>query len=417
MVAVAARLGEHAGRSRFPASSHPLHAHVTLCPAHREAGHGSRWRSAIWLVAEPVECEARLADFRWCLEPSNLAPCTEAKQEPPSVFFGSALPISDRDGPALSAVLAPGPSTANASSRDRGRTCHGNGARNPPSAEKTGSASSTASQRFSLLPLSLPRPPRVRPRALSPSVVATVPWNGCGTPWRSATSSTSPIACPTAAESRPPGRRSARGRTAPRVGLAADLRIQRRIDREDEITLDRAELVDVAVVHEQPPVVVKRVAVGPLHGAADRCADVGEKQRRTDVACELVQVVVVSRRFDASVDPRGLGSAVPPGTEPVAVRRLGPEPRVQTLVHRRVRSGKARRSPGSGSLSMRASGTYAAPLSGNRIRPCCSPGIPARQRGSRKRSARLTTSSLRRGLEATKARWRVAQFVAARRCT
>jgi hypothetical protein len=63
------------------------------------------------------------------------------------------------------------------------------------------------------------------------------------------------------------------------IGLTLDLGVERRIDREDQIALDRPELVDVAVVHEQPMVVAERVAVRLLHGAADRRADVGEEQR------------------------------------------------------------------------------------------------------------------------------------------
>ncbi len=126
---------------------------------------------------------------------------------------------------------------------------------------------------------------------LSPSVVATVPWNGCGTPCAAATASTSPIACSTAAggsSSRP--KVSARIEQHLGVGLALDLRVQRRVDGEDEVALDRGELVDVAVVHEQPAAMAEWVAVGLLHGAADRRADVGEEQRGADVAGELAQV-------------------------------------------------------------------------------------------------------------------------------
>jgi hypothetical protein len=77
-----------------------------------------------------------------------------------------------------------------------------------------------------------------------------VPWNGCGIPWR-------------------------------------------RVDGEDQVAFDRGELVDVAVVHEQPVVMAEGVPVGLLHGAADRRADVREEQRGADVAGELAQVVVV----------------------------------------------------------------------------------------------------------------------------
>ena len=76
---------------------------------------------------------------------------------------------------------------------------------------------------------------------LSPSVVATVPWNGCGTPWRSGDGFDEPDRL------RDGGRRvvlEAEGQREVEqhlgVGLPLDLRIQRRVDGEDEIALDRA---------------------------------------------------------------------------------------------------------------------------------------------------------------------------------
>jgi hypothetical protein len=96
--------------------------------------------------------------------------------------------------------------------------------------------------------------------------------------------------------------------------------------------VDRRELVDIAVVHEQPAAVAEGVAVGLLHGAADRRADVGEEQRGADVVGELAQVVVVPGRLGAVEDAWGGGSAVPADAEAVPVRGLGAEPRVQALV-------------------------------------------------------------------------------------
>ena len=118
------------------------------------------------------------------------------------------------------------------------------------------------------------------------------------------------------------------------VGLAFDLRIQRRVDREYQVAFDRRELVDVAVVHEQPVVMAERVTVGLLHGAADRRPDMREEQRGTDVAGELEEVVVVPGGFGAVEDARRVGGAVPTDAEPVAVGRLGPELRRQALVRR-----------------------------------------------------------------------------------
>src|SRR3954447_22494378 len=115
------------------------------------------------------------------------------------------------------------------------------------------------------------------------------------------------------------------------VRLALDLRIHRWVDGEDEVTFDRGELVDVAVVHEQPAVVAEGVAAGLLHGAADRRPDMREEQRGTDVAGKLTKVAVVPGRFGAVEDAGSVGGAVPTDPEPVAVGRLGPEPRAQAL--------------------------------------------------------------------------------------
>lgn len=51
------------------------------------------------------------------------------------------------------------------------------------------------------------------------------------------------------------------------------------------------------------------------------------------LACELAQVLIVPRRFDAVVDAGRVRGAVPADAEPIAVRGLGAEPRVQALVH------------------------------------------------------------------------------------
>ena len=115
---------------------------------------------------------------------------------------------------------------------------------------------------------------------LSPSVVATVPWNGCGTSWRLGDRFDEPDRLLDGGRGvvlEAEGEREVEQHLG--VGLALDLRIQRRVDGEDEVAFDRGELVDVAVVHEQPVVVAERVAVGLLHGAADRRADVREEQR------------------------------------------------------------------------------------------------------------------------------------------
>ena len=100
------------------------------------------------------------------------------------------------------------------------------------------------------------------------------------------------------------------------VGLALDLGVQGRVDGEYQVAFDRGELVDVAVVHEQPTVVTEGVAVGLLHGAADRRADVGKEQRGADVAGKLSKIAVVPRRLDAVEDARVSGAPYQPTPNP-----------------------------------------------------------------------------------------------------
>jgi hypothetical protein len=76
----------------------------------------------------------------------------------------------------------------------------------------------------------------------------------------------------------------------------------------------------------------ERVAVGLLDRRADRRADVGEEQTRTNVAGKLAQVQVIPRRFNAAEQPGGRGGVVPADAETVAVGCLGSQPGVQALV-------------------------------------------------------------------------------------
>ena len=156
----------------------------------------------------------------------------------------------------------------------------------------------------------------------SPSVVTIVPWNGCSTP-----------AAPAGGLDEPDrgghgGRRIVlepeRQREVEQqlgVRLALDRREQRRIDVEQEVALDGEEVVDEAVVHEQPAAVTERVAVRPLDGRAARRADVGEEQRRRHVRRDLAQVRVV---------PRGRRS--PRKTAGVAPAPYQPTPKPSPLV-------------------------------------------------------------------------------------
>jgi hypothetical protein len=111
-----------------------------------------------------------------------------------------------------------------------------------------------------------------------------------------------------------------------------DVGEQLRVDAEHEIAPDLLQVGDESVVHEEPPAVPERVAVRLLDRRADGGTNVREEQRRLDVTRELAQVRVRPRRRDAAVDPRTVTGAVPAQTEPVAVRGLRAQPRVQALV-------------------------------------------------------------------------------------
>jgi hypothetical protein len=101
---------------------------------------------------------------------------------------------------------------------------------------------------------------------------------------------------------------------------------------ERELPAQRTEAADVAVVHEQPVPVAERVAIGLLHGGADRRPHVDHEQRGLDVRGQLAQVRVRPRRRDAVVQAGAVAAAVPAHAEPVAVGRLGAHAGVQALV-------------------------------------------------------------------------------------
>src|SRR4051794_23170883 len=98
------------------------------------------------------------------------------------------------------------------------------------------------------------------------------------------------------------------------------------------------ELVDEAVVHEQPAPVAERVAVRLLHGSPGRGSHVREEQRRADLGRELAQVRVAPGGRDAPVGARLLAAvAVPAEPEAVEVRQGSLKTRVAALLDQRVR--------------------------------------------------------------------------------
>ena len=121
-----------------------------------------------------------------------------------------------------------------------------------------------------------------------------------------------------------------------RVGRALDLRVERRVDGEREVSLGVVEAVEEAVVHEQPAAVPERVAVRLLDRRPRGGADVREDEPRAELARELAQVAVVPGRLDAVEDAGCVGLVVPAHAEAIAVCCFGAHRRVQALVHQGV---------------------------------------------------------------------------------
>ena len=76
------------------------------------------------------------------------------------------------------------------------------------------------------------------------------------------------------------------------VGRALHVGEQLRVDREHQVPPKQVEVRDEAVVHEQPVAAAERVAVGLLHGRADRGPHVRHEQRRLDMRSQLAEVGV-----------------------------------------------------------------------------------------------------------------------------
>ena len=103
---------------------------------------------------------------------------------------------------------------------------------------------------------------------LVPSVVATVIWIGCSTPCRGRglDEPDRPLDGAGRVVLEPEREREVEEHLGIRRPL--DLRVQRRVDREGQVALDRGELADQPVVHPEPVLVAERVAVRLLDRAA-----------------------------------------------------------------------------------------------------------------------------------------------------
>src|SRR5215213_1986762 len=118
-----------------------------------------------------------------------------------------------------------------------------------------------------------------------------------------------------------------------RIGRALDGGVKRVVHGERQIALYAMEVPNEAVVDPQPPAVTERVAVGLLNRRPGGGSNVGEEQRRLDVACDLSEVTVVPGGLDGVEDGRGLSiGAVPTETEAVSVCGLNAQAGVEALV-------------------------------------------------------------------------------------
>src|SRR4051812_31050854 len=95
-------------------------------------------------------------------------------------------------------------------------------------------------------------------------------------------------------------------------------------------------VVDEAVVHPEPTTVAERVTVGLLDRRAGGSPDVRKDDSGTDVARELSQVAVVPGRFGAVEDGRCTLRPVPSDSEPVPIRPLRSQLRVEALDDQRM---------------------------------------------------------------------------------
>ena len=97
---------------------------------------------------------------------------------------------------------------------------------------------------------------------------------------------------------------SARWKTHLGVGRPLDVGEQPRVDGEHEVAPQRVEVVDDAVVDEQPAAVAERVAVGLLDRRARSSRARARGTAATRCAREVAQVRVAPGRRDAAVDAR-----------------------------------------------------------------------------------------------------------------
>src|SRR5262249_38110225 len=116
------------------------------------------------------------------------------------------------------------------------------------------------------------------------------------------------------------------------IRRALDIGEELRVDGEHELAPNGPELVDQAVVDEQPVPMPIGMAVRLLHRGAGGRPHVGQKKRGLDVAGEVAQVLIVPGRRAAAIDAGPLACSVPADSEAIAVGRLGPQPRVQALI-------------------------------------------------------------------------------------
>ena len=166
------------------------------------------------------------------------------------------------------------------------------------------------------------------------------------------------------------------------VGRSGDTGEERGVDRQQQISANGLEVLEQAVVHEQPAAVAEGMAVRLLDGASHRRANVSQEERRLDVVRELAQVGVVPSRGHASV-AGGVGRGLRPRTSRSRIRRRWwsrhPSGSAGSRRSARARSGRAARQSPAALRRRRSSGTSAIlhPRRGPRGPDACSARAPA----------------------------------------
>ncbi len=114
------------------------------------------------------------------------------------------------------------------------------------------------------------------------------------------------------------------------------MRKQERIDVEQQLPLEPAELRHRAIVLKQPILEGERVTVRNLHRRSGGRPHVRQKQPRMDVLGQALKIRVIPGGVRLAIHARSLLLSVPADAKPVPVRRFDVLPRMPALIDQRM---------------------------------------------------------------------------------